>query len=86
MSRVSKPQDITIFLDDEEDKHGYRKGSPYTRNVVYRTVLENEIERYKESDDYQGPDIFDEGKLPTLIIFENIFLFKKSPQTIMVNI
>ena len=61
MSRVSKPQDITIYLDSEERKHGYLKGNPYTANIVYRTVLEDEIEKYKESDDYKGPDLFDEG-------------------------
>ena len=42
-------------------QHGYKYGTPYTANVVYRTVLEDEIEKYKKSDDYQGPDLFDEG-------------------------
>ena len=61
MSRVSKPQDIVVYLDREEKKHGYLKGSPYTANIVYRTILEEEIEKYKESEDYKGPDLFDEG-------------------------
>ena len=61
MSRVSKPQDITIYLDKEKKEHGIKWGVPYTANVVYRSLLQDEIQKYKESDDFQGDDLFDEG-------------------------
>ena len=61
MSRVSKPQDITIFLDPEEHQHGIDHGVPYTRNVVYRQLIQDEIDKFKKTDDYQGDDLFDEG-------------------------
>ena len=75
MSRVSRPQDITIYLDDEKKTHGYRYQTPYTTNVVYRTVLEDEIGKYKKSDDYQGPDLFDESKM-TLRLFKIILFLR----------
>ena len=61
MSRVSKPQDITIFLDPEEEQHGILGGVPYTRNVVYRGLLQEEIEKFKKTDDFKGDDLFDQG-------------------------
>ena len=70
MSRVSDPKDITVFLDSETEKHGFYHGSPYTQNIVHQQLLQDEIERYKESDDYKGDDHFDEGHirntLPTI--------------------
>ena len=68
MSRVSKPQDITIFLDPEEDQHGIEDDIPYTRNPVYRGLLQDEIEKFKKSDDFKGDDLFDQG---TQLIFQN---------------
>ena len=61
MSRVSKPQDITIYLNPEKKEHGIKWGVPYTANVVYRSLFDNEIQKYKESEDFQGDDLFDEG-------------------------
>ena len=61
MSRVSKPEDITIFLDPEEDQHGIDGEIPYTRNVVYRGLIQDEIDKFKQSDQYKGDDLFDQG-------------------------
>ena len=61
MSRVSKPQDITIFLDPEEDQHGIEDEIPYTRNIVYRGLIQDEIDKFKQSDQYEGDDKFDQG-------------------------
>ena len=61
MSRVSKPQDITIFLDPEENQHGVDHGVAYTRNVVYRGLIQKEIDKFKKTDDYEGDDLFDQG-------------------------
>ena len=63
MSRVSKPQDIRIFLDPEEDQHGIDNDIPYTRNVVYRGLIQDEIDKFKESDQYNGDDLFDQGMI-----------------------
>ena len=61
MSRVSKPQDITIFLDMEKNRHGIINGDAYTANVVYQSVITDEIEKFKKSDLYKDPDEFDDS-------------------------
>ena len=64
MSRVSRPEDITIFLDRSEQRHGVYKAEYYTRNVVFQEVLTSEIEKFKKSEQWwRGPDFYDEGKI-----------------------
>ena len=64
MSRVSKPQDITIYLDPEENQHGIQHDVAYTRNVFYRGLIQKEIDKFKKTDDYEGDDLFDQGISP----------------------
>ena len=61
MSRVSKPQDITIYLDMKDNNHGIINGNAYTGNVVYQSVITDEIEKFKKSDWYKDPDEFDDS-------------------------
>ena len=56
MSRVSKPQDITVYIDGSSKKHGVHRKKPVTKNVVYRQLLQDEIDRFKNSPDYQGTE------------------------------
>ena len=63
MSRVSKPQDITIFLDPKEKRHGFRGNNYYTANVVHRCIISDEIDKFMKSEEYKGPDIFDDGNI-----------------------
>ena len=62
LSRVSRPEDIIVYIDPSENRHGWYGSNPYTDNVVYTTIIQEEIEKFKKSDDYRGPDFFDEGK------------------------
>ena len=61
-SRVSDPKDIIVYLDDETNTHGFQNGHAYTKNVVFQSLLLEEIDKLKESDDYgDGPLEFADG-------------------------
>ena len=62
-SRVSDPKDITVFLDEDENQHGWINESAYTKNVVFSNIVDDEVEKFKKSDDYGiGPLEFTDGK------------------------
>ncbi len=69
-SRVSDPKNIICYFDEEKKQHGYQNGSAYTKNVVHQTILTEEIQKFKESEDYgEGPEEFSDGIVfSTLII------------------
>jgi len=54
MSRVSSPENISVFIDTENKTHGQYKSKWYTKNVVYTQLLEKETDRFKKSPEYQG--------------------------------
>ena len=61
-SRVSDPKDIKVYLDEESNKHGFQDGHAYTKNVVFQSLLLEEIEKLKGSEDYgDGPLEFCDG-------------------------
>ena len=74
MSRVSKPQDITIFLDMEKNRHGFINGNAYTANVVYQSVILDEIEKFKKSDQYKDPDEFDDSIKFFILLFQIFYV------------
>ena len=45
----------------EDNNHGFINGNAYTANVVYQSVIEDEIEKFKKSDMYKDPDEFDDS-------------------------
>ena len=62
-SRVSDPKDITVFLDEDENQHGWINESAYTKNVVFSNIVDDEVEKFKKSNDYGiGPLEFTDGK------------------------
>ena len=61
LSRVSKPQDVVVYLDEEKKQHGFHGKNAYSRNVVYDSLLDQEIQQFKNSRMWEGPDKFDEG-------------------------
>ena len=61
-SRVSDPKDITVFIDESENKHGWRWDCAYTKNVVYQELLSGEIDKFQKSPDFgDGPLEFTDG-------------------------
>ena len=63
-SRVSDPKDITVFLDEEEGQHGWVNDSAYTKNVVFSSIVDDEVRKFKKSEDYgEGPFEFTDGKI-----------------------
>jgi hypothetical protein len=54
LSRVSSPENITIFIGKDSDEHGRCRSHWYTKNVVYQQLLPDEINNFKSSDDYLG--------------------------------
>ena len=74
MSRVSRPQDITVFLDTTENRHGWVRNNAYTDNVVYTSVISDEIQKFTKSSDYKGPDHFDESNHFPHLMFFNIIM------------
>jgi len=72
-SRVSDPNDITLYLDQEEKQHGVQYGSFYTNNCCHRSLLQDEILKFKESPDYgEGPEEFRDGKQSTTLIIRRL--------------
>ena len=62
-SRVSDPKNITVYLDQEEQQHGWFDDSAYTKNVVYSGLIQDEIRKFQASPDYgEGPLEFADGK------------------------
>ena len=71
-SRVSDPKDITVFLDEEEGQHGWVNDSAYTKNVVFSSIVDDEVRKFKKSEDYgEGPFEFTDGKS-----FQRLTFFK----------
>ena len=62
-SRVSDPKNITVYLDQEEQQHGWFNDSAYTKNVVYSGLIQDEVRKFQASPDYgEGPLEFADGK------------------------
>jgi len=61
-SRVSDPKNITVYLDQEKQQHGWYDDCAYTKNVVYTGLVQDEIRKFQESPDYgEGPTEFADG-------------------------
>ena len=54
LSRVSRPENITIFIDGTKDTHGEYRGKMYTKNFVYGQLLREEIKKFTEGETYIG--------------------------------
>ncbi len=62
LSRVSDPSQITIFLDEDSGSHGYYKDFAYTRNLVFKELVEEEVDKFVQSNDFGlGPNEFADG-------------------------
>ena len=85
-SRVSDPKDITVFLDEEEGQHGWVNDSAYTKNVVFSSIVDDEVRKFKKSEDYgEGPFEFTDGKSFQRLTFAS-FVFEiveTSPLTLI---
>ena len=61
-SRVSDPKDITVFLGEEDKQHGWNSDCAYTKNIVFSSIVADEVQKFKKSDDYgDGPLEFTDG-------------------------
>ena len=75
-SRVSDPKDITVFLDEEERQHGWVHDSAYTKNVVFSSIVDDEVRKFKKSEDYgEGPLEFTDGKSVQLLKFFKFYVW-----------
>ena len=54
LSRVSRPENITIFVDSECQTHGQYRQKTYTKNHVYSQLLREEIAKFKDGNKYLG--------------------------------
>ena len=54
MSRVSKPEDIVIYIDETSNKHGVFRKRTYTKNIVFHQLLVNERHKFKKNENYMG--------------------------------
>ena len=54
MSRVSSPENITVYIDGSKKTHGRYGSKWYTKNVVYTQLLRKETNAFQESDAYIG--------------------------------
>ena len=63
MSRVSRPQDITVFVDGSTKKHGKHRNKTHTKNIVYRQLLQDEKKLFEDSLKYQGENPTFSGNL-----------------------
>ena len=55
LSRVSKPEDIKVYIDYDENRHGWVHGTAYTDNVVFRQILEDEVHKFTSSKEFKRP-------------------------------
>jgi ATP-dependent DNA helicase PIF1 len=60
MSRVSRPENIVVYIQSYEETHGEYRGSFYTKNVVYDQLLKDEINIFKSSDKFVSPNPYGE--------------------------
>ena len=61
LSRVSRPESITVFIDGSSDTHGSYRDRMYTKNYVYTQLLREEIRKFKTSEKYMGEyPVFDD--------------------------
>ena len=68
-SRVSDPNDVMLYIDEEDKTHGYEYGAFYTNNCCHQSLLQDEIQKFKDSDDYgDGPSQFRDGTYLTNMI------------------
>ena len=54
LSRVSRPENVTVFIDGSLDTHGKYRNKMYTKNVVYQQLLREEIRKFENSDKHMG--------------------------------
>ena len=62
------------FLDMEKNRHGFINGNAYTANVVYQSVILDEIEKFKKSDQYKDPDEFDDSIKFFILLFSIFYV------------
>ena len=72
MSRVSRPENITVFLDRNCKLHNLNGTRKYTKNVVHDEVIHQEKSLYMTSPQYLGPDIFNDSNFVVTFII-NVF-------------
>jgi hypothetical protein len=60
MSRVSRPEDILIYIQTDNETHGDYRGKWYTKNVVYDQLLKDEIEKFKSSEKFVDPNPYED--------------------------
>jgi hypothetical protein len=54
LSRVSRPENVTVFIDDSCDTHGIYRNKLYTKNFVYGQLLRGEIQKFTTGSQYMG--------------------------------
>jgi hypothetical protein len=61
MSRVSRPEDILIYIQTDDETHGDYRGKWYTKNVVYDQLLKDEIDKFKATDKFVDPNPYEDA-------------------------
>ena len=54
LSRVSRPENVTVFIDDSSMTHGCYRQKLYTKNCVYGQLLRDEIKKFISGSKYMG--------------------------------
>jgi len=79
---VSDPKHITVFLGEENEQHGWNNDCAYTKNIVFSSIVADEVHKFKKSDDYgDGPFEFTDGKISPREILLLLRLLRRPQST-----